>query len=144
MNQILNEFLSFSQNFSTKDISIISWSLLKVECHMFLVWTVNISIITDHKSLKEYLSHDHHSQNFNFFGICKLCVINNLGKICNYQISVFYKKNLILLFLLGAQRLKSIFRFTILRMIVSSSTVTFLPQYIKTFKVKQKIRYIRL
>ena len=67
-----------------------------------------------------------------------------LGKICNYQISVFYKKNLILLFLLGAQRLKSIFRFTILRMIVSSSTVTFLPQYIKTFKVKQKIRYIRL
>ena len=61
------------------------------------------------------------------FGICKLCVINNLGKIRNHQIIACYKKkiNFIVSF-----RLKPIFRFTILGMIVSSSTVTFLPQYV--------------
>ena len=40
---------------------------------MFLVWSIDISIITDHKSLKEYLSYDDHYQNFNVWDMQVMC-----------------------------------------------------------------------
>ena len=63
------------------------------------------------------------------FGICKLC-FRSLGDNRQITDKLLSQKLLILLLLLGGQRLKSVFHLTIDRMITSSTSVSFSSEHV--------------
>ena len=119
----VEQFLNFFAELFTQGIS--HRVLVSAKSAVAHVLRMKHQHIPQHSSVIKYFKG---SFNFFFLEMCKLCLnLSDDSQISNKQLS---QKLLILLLLLGGQRLNSAFYFTIDRMIISSNSVTFSPEHV--------------